>query len=57
MQKRKSYKLSIASSTRNKKNFFIENSKLNNKKNIFGFNDKFNEMLPLLTHHISKKKF
>ena len=50
-------KLSIASSTRNKRNFFIENSKLNNKKNIFGFNDKYNEMLPLLTHHISKKKF
>jgi hypothetical protein len=50
-------KLSIASNTRNKRNFFFENSKLNNKKTIFGFNEKFNEMLPLLTHHISKKKF
>ena len=50
-------KLSLASSTRNKRNFFFENSKLNNKKNFFGFNDKFNEMLPLLTHHISKKKY
>ena len=50
-------KLSIPSSTRNKRNFYFENSKLNNKKKIFGFNDKFNEMLPLLTHHISKKKF
>lgn len=50
-------KLSIGSSSRNKKKCFIENSKLNNKKNFFGFNEKFNEILPLLTHHISKKKF